>query len=73
MNHLPSNAAVRLFRQQDARLLIEDGDASILVDDENGTVFFRYGNTGIGFNPRFGCWSAPLDFQISHEGSQNEN
>jgi hypothetical protein len=52
----------RRFDIKDAKVIMEVPDASILVDEETGTVFFRYRGAGIAFYPKAGLWSAPLDF-----------
>ena len=52
-----------LITEQDLRSLATSGAAEILIHDQSGSVLFRYGSTGIGFNPATGAWSAPLDFR----------
>lgn len=52
----------RHFDIKDAKVIMEITDASILIDEETGTVFFRYRGAGIAFHPASGAWSTPLDF-----------
>lgn len=57
------DVATRLFRPDNARLLVSEAEASILIDDDTGTIFFRHGRIGIAFNPKVGAWSTPLEWE----------
>lgn len=55
-------AISRLYDPKDAKVILQIPDADIRVDEETGTVFFRYRSAGIAFHPKTGSWSTPLEF-----------